>query len=66
MEKDIKCQMTIQGKDFPYEYRKCGKPAKYKCPEIKMKVEFVCGHHKNSVNAFYKRIGSKLECEEIL
>jgi hypothetical protein len=43
-------------------YDMCGKPAKYRTPESKMGVEYVCGIHANSLDKMYKRIGSDLKC----
>ena len=43
-------------------YEKCGRPAKFRVPHPKMKVEFVCGIHAQSINKTLERIGSNDRC----
>ncbi len=64
------CQMTVSFKKFntessPLLYDRCGSPAKYRVPNPKMGVEFVCGIHANSLNKLFKRTGSDLKCVPI-
>ena len=66
----MKCEMTTEESDIAYGsvYFKCGKPAKYMTPKdpITNKTGFpVCGLHKNSVDAFFKRIGSNERCKPL-
>jgi hypothetical protein len=49
-------------KSSPLRYDKCGSPAKYRVPNPKMAVEYVCGIHANSLNKMFERIGSDLKC----
>ena len=62
------CQMTMETWSFKANYFKCGKPAKYITPKepLSGKRIFVCGIHKNSVDAFHKRINSNEKCTSIM
>lgn len=61
------CEMTMETFDFKARYFKCGRPAKYITAKDKLSGRkiYVCGIHKNSVDAFHKRIGSKERCQSI-
>ena len=61
------CEMTMETFDFRANYFKCGKPAKYITPKESLsgKQMFVCGIHKNSVDALYERISSDKRCTKI-
>lgn len=57
------CQMTVGGWRYgSSSYGKCGSPAKFRVPNPRMKVEFVCGVHARSLNAMFKRTGQSLQC----
>ncbi len=63
-----KCQMTVGEWGFVSQekgYGKCGKPAKFRVPNVEMRVEFVCGTHANSLNKMYERTGQTIRCEPI-
>jgi len=61
------CEMTMEYIDFRVNYFKCGKPAKYISPKDPMNGRqlYLCGIHKNSVDAFHKRINSKERCKKL-
>ncbi len=66
-----RCQMTTSFPTYPnsksfLSYEKCGKPAKFRAPNVEMGVEFVCGIHANSLNKMYERTGQTIRCEPIL
>jgi hypothetical protein len=61
------CQMTIafetyQGLTGNPSYAKCGKPAKFKVPNPKMNIEYVCGIHARSLDKMYERTGQNIKC----
>ena len=61
----MRCQMTTDdAREQPawVTYSKCNKPAKYRVPEVKMSIEFICGIHAKSLDKMYERTGSKLRC----
>jgi len=62
-----RCEMTIEIFDFKAQYFPCGKPAKYITPKDKLSGRkiYVCGIHKNSVDAFHKKTGSNKRCKSI-
>jgi len=59
------CEMTMEFWDFRANFYPCGRPAKYITPKDPMKGRkiYVCGIHKNSINAFHKRTGSSKRCK---
>jgi len=61
------CEMTMETFDFKANYYACGRPAKYIAPKDKLSGRklYVCGIHKNSVDAFHKRINSGKKCEQL-
>jgi len=64
MKPQHKCQMTIES-DFisgRYDSLKCDKPAKFKVPNPKMGVQYVCGIHARSLDKMFERTGQKLRC----
>jgi hypothetical protein len=43
-------------------YGKCNKPAKFKVPNPKMGVEYVCGIHARSLDKMFERTGQNIRC----
>ena len=61
------CEMTMEGFDFRAYFYSCGKPAKYITPKdkfLKRKL-YVCGIHRNTVDAFYKRKNLSKKCKKL-
>ena len=67
MEGLIKCQMTTGKYDSVSRggYEKCNRPAKFRAPESRMGVEFVCGIHARSLDKMYERIGKSIRCHKL-
>jgi len=61
MDEGLTCNMTVGRLTLVESPGPCGKKAKYLNPK-KEHPKRLCGIHKNSVNAFFKRIGSELRC----
>jgi len=60
------CEMTMSEGEYWLHYFPCGKPAKYISPKEKGgRQMYLCGIHKNSVDAMYKRIGSDKRCKKL-
>lgn len=59
--------MTMESFDFKAQFFACGRPAKFIAPKDKLSGRrlYVCGIHKNSVDAFYKRQHSNKRCRKI-
>lgn len=61
-----KCQMTIDSiqnsQSLLPQTVYCSRPAKYRLPQPKMGVEFVCGIHARPLDAMFKRMGSNQRC----
>lgn len=58
------CQMTIAG-DFVsgrYSSLKCDRPAKFRVPNPKMGVEYVCGIHARSLDKMFERTEQNTRC----
>lgn len=67
MKPEYKCQMTIEA-DFisgRFDNLKCDRPAKFRNPQPKMGVKYVCGIHARSLDKMYERTGQSIRCKPL-
>jgi hypothetical protein len=65
---DERCKIICGEYGFPGEgYYPCNRKAKYITPPnpITKKIMYVCGIHKNSIDAMHKKINSNKRCKLI-
>ena len=61
----MKCQMTLEP-DFivgsRFDHVTCDRPAKFRVPQPKMGVEYVCGIHARSLDKMFERTNQNIRC----